>query len=130
MYIKSISFNIRGFKPSYVLVNMTKIKIKPLSVNQAFKGRRFKTEAYKKYERDLLLLLPKIEIPEPPYQVYYKFGFSSRNSDIDNGVKQLQDILSKKYKFNDRYIFIMVVEKEIVKKGDEFVEFKIERYEK
>ena len=105
-----------------------KINIKPLSVNQAFKGRRFKTEAYKKYERDLLFLLPKIELPEPPYQVYYKFGFSSRNSDIDNGVKQLQDILSKKYKFNDRYIFRMVVEKEIVKKGDEFIEFKIETF--
>lgn len=104
---------------------MIKINIKPLSVNQAFKGRRFKTEKYTKYERDLLFLLPKIEITLPPYEVYYKFGFSSRNSDIDNGVKQLQDILSKKYKFNDRYIFRMVVEKEIVAKGKEYIQFKI-----
>jgi hypothetical protein len=34
-----------------------KIQIKPMSVNIAFQGRRFKTPLYKKYEKDLMLLL-------------------------------------------------------------------------
>jgi len=38
------------------------IKINPLSVNSAWKGRRFKTDEYKKYESDVLFLLPKMEI--------------------------------------------------------------------
>ena len=104
---------------------MIKIDIKPLSVNEAWQGRRFKTEKYKKYERDLLFLLPKIKIPEPPYEIYFRFGFSSIASDLDNPVKLFQDILSKKYGFNDKLIKRVVIESKIVKKGAEFVEFEI-----
>ena len=35
-----------------------RINLKPLSVNQAWMGRKFKTPAYKKYEADMLILLP------------------------------------------------------------------------
>ena len=42
-----------------------RIKIKPLSVNDAWQGRRFKTDNYKKYERDLMLILPSsVVVPE------------------------------------------------------------------
>ena len=51
-----------------------KYKIKPLSVNKAWAGKRFKTEDYKSYEKELLLALPKQEVPEPPYCVYFEFG--------------------------------------------------------
>lgn len=104
---------------------MNRVNIKPLSVNDAWKGRRFKTNEYKKYERDLLFLLPKIKIPEPPYEIRLKFGFSSSLSDWDNPVKPLQDVLSKKYGFNDKMIMRATVEREKVSKGNEFVEFEI-----
>jgi hypothetical protein len=40
-------------------------------------------------------------------------------------VKPFQDILQKRYNFDDRDIFKATVEKEIVKKGAEFIDFKI-----
>lgn len=108
----------------------TKIKIKPLSINAAFKGRRFKTDDYKNYEKALLLMLPKkLVLPTPPFQVYYEFGFSSTLSDFDNPVKLLTDILQKKYKFNDKLIYKAVIVKKDVSKGEEYLLFDIISYE-
>ena len=76
---------------------MVRVNIKPLSVNKCWQGRRFKTVEYKNYEKALLMMLPKINIPEPPFTVYYEFGFSSIASDLDNPVKPLQDVLQKRY---------------------------------
>jgi hypothetical protein len=102
-----------------------KINIKPLSVNTAWKGQRFKTDAYKKYEYEMMFVhLPKkIEMPEPPYEVHYNFGFSSSLADWDNPVKPLQDILQKRYGFNDKLIKRAVVDIYDVPKGQEFIEF-------
>lgn len=106
---------------------MIKIPIKPLSVNQCWKGQRFKTKAYSLYERNLTLILPKtILIPEPPFVLTLEFGFSSSASDWDNPIKPFQDILSKKYKFNDKLIKKGIVSVENVKKGQEYVKFKLE----
>ena len=102
-----------------------KVEIKPLSINIAFQGRRFKTPAYKKFESDLLFLLPKIQIPEQPYEFYYEFGFSSKLSDLLNPEKLVTDIICKKYKIDDRYIVRMVLEKQIVQVGKEYIKFQI-----
>lgn len=53
-----------------------RIDINPLSVNDAWQGRRYKTDEYKRYERAMLYMLPKMELPEPPYKIVYEFGFS------------------------------------------------------
>lgn len=105
---------------------MIKVNIKPLSVNKVWRGRRFKTDEYKNYERLLLLTLKPMKLPESPYRVYYEFGFSSAASDIDNPVKPFQDILSKKYGFDDKLIHEMNVKRAKVKKGEEYIKFKIE----
>jgi len=107
----------------------TTIKIKPLSVNEAWKGKRFKTDKYSMYEKILLILLPKISIPSPPYKVFYEFGLSNIQSDWDNPIKSFQDVLQKKYGINDKHIFEANVKKTIVKKGDEFIKFRIDRME-
>lgn len=105
---------------------MIKINVKPLSVNKAWKGKRYKTDAYKIYERVVLGLLPKnYEIPESPYELHLEFGFSSDASDWDNPIKNFQDILAKKYKFNDKLIKKGVVTTEKVLKGKEYVKFEI-----
>jgi hypothetical protein len=104
---------------------MNKIQIKPVSVNDAWAGRRFKTPKYKQFERDLLLLLPKMELPAPPYEFIYEFGFSSSGSDLLNPEKLVTDIICKKYKINDNKIHRMVLEKKIVEKGQEYIKFKI-----
>jgi Holliday junction resolvase RusA-like endonuclease len=106
-----------------------RIDIKPISVNQCWRGRRFKTDKYKGYEKEMLFRLPKINIPEPPFKVYYEFGFSSANSDLDNPIKPLQDILQKFYNFNDKDIFEMVAKRVKVKKGNEYLIFEIKQLE-
>lgn len=104
------------------------INIKPLSVNRAYQGRRFKTPEYHAYERAVMAMLRPMVIPEPPLSVTYHFGMSNVTADIDNGIKPFQDLLQKRYGFNDRDIFRMVVTKSKVKKGSEFISFEIQPY--
>jgi len=103
-----------------------KIYIKPLSVNQVWQGKRYKTPKYKSYEKELLLMLPPLKINfKRDLSVHLTFGFSSILSDIDNPLKPILDVLQKKYRFDDKQIFELKVKKEIVKKGEEFIELKI-----
>lgn len=60
---------------------MVLIDIKPLSVNKAWRGKRYKTVKYKQDENTLLWLLPRIKIPKPPYEIHFKSGFSNPLSD-------------------------------------------------
>jgi len=109
---------------------MTKINIKPLSVNQAWMGRRFKTKFYKDYETELSLKLPKLKISNNiKLGLEIIVGYSNKSSDIDNFLKPFIDVLQKKYLFNDRNIYKLNIVKEIVKKGDEFIEFEINEIE-
>ena len=100
-----------------------KIDIVPLSVNEAWKGRRFKTVAYKQYEHDLIFLLPRIKLPPPPYKIYLEWGFSNAASDFDNPVKMFMDVLQKKYNFNDKHVMEAHIVKKIVLKGKEYISF-------
>jgi Holliday junction resolvase RusA-like endonuclease len=101
------------------------LKIKPLSVNEAFQGRRFKTNACKAYEQELLYRLPRLVIPKPPYQIKFDFGVG-KLSDYDNLIKVTQDVLCKKYEFDDRDIYEAIIRKVVVKKGEEFLKVKLE----
>ena len=106
---------------------MIELNVKPLSVNEAWQGKRFKTKAYKMYEFEVSMLLPNIKIPSPPFKIFYEFGFSNILSDFDNPVKPFTDILQKKYKINDKDIFEAVISKKVVKKGEEYIKFSIEQ---
>ena len=108
---------------------MINLKIKPLSVNECWQGKRFKTKSYLKYEKDLLLILPTIKLPEPPFEIHFEFGFSNIMSDWDNPVKPLQDILQKKYGFNDKDIMKAIVVKKKVKKGENYFKINIQHLE-
>lgn len=102
------------------------IPMKPLSVNDAWKGQRFKSKDYKSYEIEMLIRLPVGKLPEPPYYVYYEFGFSNPRCDFDNPCKPLGDILQKKYGFNDNEIYEAHIKKVIVKRGKEYIKVRIE----
>lgn len=118
--------DISKFYNCKILTEKTTIKIKPLTQNRAWKGRRFKSDQYKSYASAVDLLLPtNLIIPEGLLRVYYEFGMS-RNSDFDNPCKMFTDILQEKYKFNDSRIMEAKIKKVIVKKGEEYIAFKIE----
>jgi Holliday junction resolvase RusA-like endonuclease len=103
-----------------------RLEIKPLSVNEAWQGRRFKSNKYKKFERDVLLMLPKNkESFSGMLQIDLFFGFSNVLSDLDNPIKMTLDILQKKYGFNDKNIFELNVRKCKTEKGKEFISIQI-----
>ena len=107
----------------------TAIQIKPLSVNEAWQGQRFKTRSYQDYERRALLLLPPIlDIPAGDLSIILEFGFSNRASDLDNPVKPIMDILQKRYGFNDAQVVQYQLIKKIVPKGSEYIAFSIKAF--
>lgn len=104
----------------------TIINIKPLSVNECWQGRRFKTPAYTKYEKNVMAQLVAMKLPLAPYRIDFVVGFSNKLSDIDNFIKPILDIMQKRYKFNDRDIYELHIKKTIVPKGKEFILFDIQ----
>jgi Holliday junction resolvase RusA-like endonuclease len=102
------------------------VDIAPMSVNKCWQGQRFKTKGYRQYEMAVMLRLPKLTLPAPPYKITLEFGVSSKLADWDNPVKPFQDILQKKYKFNDKDIYEAVIRKYDVEKGKEYISFIIE----
>ena len=106
------------------------IKIAPLSINKAYRGRRFKTPEYTKWSENVKMMLPKkYKMPDAPYEMELIFGFSNKASDVDNGNKTFIDLLQWVYGFNDKEIYKLTSIKKIVKKGEEYITFKIKTYE-
>jgi Holliday junction resolvase RusA-like endonuclease len=97
------------------------IPVKPLSLNHAYRGRRFETPELKAFKTEVMANLPNVVIPKGKLAVKYIFGVSSKNADGDNLIKCLQDALAVKYNFNDRQIYFWEVAKVDVKKGEEFI---------
>ena len=104
---------------------MIKLNIKALSVNDAWQGRRFKTDKYKKYINDLMIILPALKVPDGRLLLLLEFGFSSAASDFDNPIKPFVDCLQKRYGFNDKVIKRCIIDIESVKKGHEYIKFEI-----
>ncbi len=106
------------------------VYIKPLSVNQAWQGRRRKSIKYRDYEKELLLKLPILKVSKRiKLSVSMVVYYSNTRSDIDNFIKPFLDILCLKYGFDDKQIYKLSVVKEIVRKGSEGITFKIENLE-
>ena len=109
------------------------IQIKPLSVNEAWQGKRFKTPLYSSYCAKLSLILSskiyRLEISKfKRLAIFFEFHFSNPQSDWDNPIKPIQDVLQKHYKFNDKDIYFGAVIKKVVPKGEEKIIFKIVEY--
>ena len=74
------------------------IELKPLSVNKAWQGRRFKTKDYKQYEKDFNLLVGSLEKEKIKGDIAVTIEWHLKNdkrTDIDNPTKPLLDLLSK-----------------------------------
>lgn len=71
------------------------LKVKPLSINAAYSGRRFKTEGYRDFSDEVLYLLPR-RFEKICGELSMKYIFHVKNyekSDVDNMVKTIQDLL-------------------------------------
>lgn len=90
--------------------------IKPLSINKAFQGRRFKTQDYKQFEKDFSTLIKyqKMKKFKGSVKIEIGFGFKNKLSDIDNCLKPIFDVLVKnKIIEDDRFINELYVKKSI-----------------
>ena len=97
-----------------------------MSVNGAYRGRKFATPELAQYKRDLGMLLPMwVKVPDGPLTVSYVFGVSSKASDGDNLIKAFQDCIADQYGFNDKKIYCWHIKKVDVAKGKEFIQFDI-----
>lgn len=74
------------------------LHIKPLSLNDATRGRHFPTTAKTQYETRLRLSLPKVAVVgKPYYRITYDFHLVRfAATDWDNCVKVTQDCLVKR----------------------------------
>ena len=104
------------------------IPLCPLSQNQAWKGKRYKSSDYKQYEKDvttylLTLDLPKVKQKEKIY-LLFEFGTVSRQ-DLSNNLKLLEDIICRYLGIDDRYTMAIFCRKVITKKVDSFIKFNI-----
>lgn len=105
---------------------MIKLQIKPLSINEAYRGKRYRTPKYDTYIRQMMFALPdRLTIPQSNIKIFIEFGYSSHASDIDNGLKCFIDCLQKKYGFNDKLITELNVRKIKVEKSKEHIIFEI-----
>jgi len=102
-----------------------KIDVKPLSMNMAYRGRRYKTSRYTKFITDCEKLLRPMKIPDGDLELHIQIGVSSKGFDLDNCLKPFIDILQKKYGFNDNRIYHIGAYKRIVPKGQEYISFDI-----
>ncbi len=89
------------------------VRIKPLSINAAFQGRRFKTKECNTYCNTLALMLPCTASTGEYYSVHIKFHLKNfAMTDADNLVKLLVDVMVKKGMIrDDRYIAKYILEK-------------------
>jgi len=107
---------------------MVEIKLKPVSVNELYlyvKGRRILSKKGRAYKENVQWLCPRIPIPEDKIFIRINFYFSSAGSDIDNCTKAFMDAIFEKFHINDNRVYKMEIEKFIVKKGSEKIEFEI-----
>ncbi len=96
------------------------IPLKPISVNKAFQGRRFKTKDYKVFEKQAYYFLPTVDKVKGWVDVWYEFGLIPTSfgiSDTGNMEKCLTDVLVKKgYIDDDRKIINLHLKKVRAKK--------------
>lgn len=102
-----------------------------MSVNPAWKGRRFKSAAYKEYQRIITLLLNVIKPkkpPEKPLFLHCNWGMSNMRSDTDNPCKLFMDILFEWFgmKKKDHLVEFIMLEKNKTGKGDEYIRFHVD----
>lgn len=110
--------------------NMIHVPIRPLSINEGYTGKRWKTATHRAWHHSVLFLLPKhYPLPEPPLKIFLTFGITDR-FDWDNGIKFICDVIAEKYKFNDKIIRSAAIETEPVLRGEEFFEFSLQHHTK
>lgn len=94
-----------------------KVKIRPMSINKSWQGRRFKTKEYKEWSKEISYLLKEQKIKKTTEAVEIKIDWYYKNAkrmDIDNPLKVFLDSLVQNNIIDDdRNIWKLTIEKHI-----------------
>ena len=105
---------------------------KPLSANKMFYRAKQMTREYREYREFIYEDIDNRKKwpfkPEDHLDFDVKVGFSSKLADVDNCIKPLLDTFQYMFDFNDRYVFKVTIEKEYVKKGEEYFDVTVTEY--
>ena len=107
-----------------------RLPVPPLSSNLTKSQQNSISQKKSSFSYRIQKLLPDIAYDftsESRISITLLLGFRACK-DLDNGVKYFIDNLAKKYKFNDRQVFELIIRKQVVNKGSEFIEFSIKRF--
>lgn len=78
------------------------ICVQPMTVNQCWQGRRYRSKKYDAYEKEVLYSLPRHATIQGDVMIEYLFGTPyALQSDVDNFIKPITDILVKKRYLKD-----------------------------
>ena len=113
---------------------MRKIPYKPMSINRAWQGKRYKTAEYQRFSNAVANDLYRMNLERPPDKTplfaHYEWGMSNYvQSDTDNPTKPFQDILCTVLKMKDNMIDFMILQKKRVGKGKEYISFHVDTRE-
>ena len=107
---------------------MYTLELKPISVNEAYKGRKWMTDKHREFKKVAAILLSRMDFPKlkekEPFYIIYHF-YTDASVDIDNMVKVVQDCITQCLGTDDRYIYGLYIEKHKIKRGNERIEFNI-----
>ena len=105
-----------------------RLNVKPLSANKMFYRNKNKTVEYRAYQEEVRDEMMGVEWPfgAAPVTFVIKVGLSSKVADLDNVLKPLFDTWQTIYDdFNDKMVFRIEAEKELVDKGKEYLHVRV-----
>ena len=99
-----------------------------MTINKAYTGRRFKTEDYKSFEKEVMYQLPKMKV-KGEVEMSYKFRLKNYAiTDVSNLIKVLEDILVKSGIIDDdRKVVKLTAEK--MKNDNESIQILIKKHD-
>lgn len=108
-----------------------RLKLKTVSTNKIWAGRKYKTKEAKTFEKDASMLLeqvvPQTILPEGDLTIHFRFG-TTRRKDLSNNIKLLEDVIARHFGIDDRRFSGHTAVRVPVKSGDEFIIFHITEF--
>ena len=111
-----------------VAMSPVRLNLKPVSTNEMYGGKKFKSKKARQFESDAAILLARNArqriLPNGDLTIHFRFG-TTRQKDLSNNVKLLEDIIARHYGIDDRRFCGQTAVRVPVKKGEEFIIFQI-----
>lgn len=105
--------------------------IKPLSYKVSWSKNGHKTKEFKAYEYQLNTILPKrYKLPKPPYKLSITFATKTKQTNIQDPLLPLIDILQRKYLFKMQDLEKIELLKETTDSDKEYIKIKFSTLKK